>query len=198
MIATWLRSLVPVVVIWLVAGPASAAVTSTFSAGVLMAASDAADAIAIGCTAPGGNVTVDGANPGTGAVACAVVTRIVVNGGPGANTLSLEAVTVSAYPGLATTSITGGLGDDTLIGSAIMIRDIHDFAAIRIRNPGHPRFFGRVLWLSRSAPCSYTGRTRLRPRRRPSRERFTGPSQPRPCRPFRRRQGRRCGLPRFS
>ena len=61
-------------------GIANAAVNSTVAAGALTVTSDAADPIAI--TSAGGNVKINGADPGTGAVASNTITSIAVTGGP--------------------------------------------------------------------------------------------------------------------
>ena len=53
-------------------GVASAAVNSSVAGGVLTVTSDAGDAITI--TSAGGNVKVNGADPGTGAVASNAIT----------------------------------------------------------------------------------------------------------------------------
>lgn len=116
MIPSRLRPLLLATSAALFAAPVAATVTSSFGAGVLTASSDAADAIAITCN--GGNASVNGLDPGTGAVTCASVTRITVNGGPGANDLSLQAVNSGSYPALTAVNLNGGAGNDILRGSA--------------------------------------------------------------------------------
>ena len=95
---------------------ALATVTSSFANGTLNAASDGADAIAIACS--GGNVQVNGTNPGTGPASCGNVDSIFVDGGPGANTIDLSAVDEAHFTGFPYVVITGGAGADTITGSA--------------------------------------------------------------------------------
>ncbi len=95
---------------------ARAAVTSSVSAGTLIAQSDAGDAITIACSA--GNVQVNGANPSTGPALCNTITAIVVQGGPGANVLSLVGVNAGDFTMIPAVTITGGAGNDTISGSA--------------------------------------------------------------------------------
>ena len=54
---------------------AHAAVASDVVAGVLTAASDAADSVAVTCV--GGHALVNGADPGTGAALCSSMTQII-------------------------------------------------------------------------------------------------------------------------
>ena len=102
-------------------GLASAAVTSAVNGGALSASSDAADPIAITCV--GGNVKVNGGNPGGGAdVACNTITSITVTGGPGANLLDLSGVTDQTFPAVAAVTVSGGEGDDTILGTGFADR----------------------------------------------------------------------------
>jgi Ca2+-binding RTX toxin-like protein len=102
-------------------GLASAAVTSAVNGGALTASSDAADPIAITCV--GGNVKVNGGNPGGGAdVACNTITSITVTGGPGANLLDLSGVTDQTFPAVAAVTVSGGEGDDTILGTGFADR----------------------------------------------------------------------------
>jgi Ca2+-binding RTX toxin-like protein len=94
---------------------ASAAVTSSVTAGVLSVSSDADDAIAI--TSAGGNVKINGADPGSGAVAAGAITRIEVDGGPGGNAIDLTGVTKAAFPAVASVLADGNGGVDTILGS---------------------------------------------------------------------------------
>ena len=105
-----------VVALLLGAMPAAATVTSSVTGTTLAATSDGADAIAIACV--GGNVQVNGANPGTGVAPCASITQVNVVGGPGANDLSLTGVNVGVFPAVTGVSVNGAGGDDTLRGSA--------------------------------------------------------------------------------
>jgi Ca2+-binding RTX toxin-like protein len=96
-------------------GIASAAVTSSVSNGVLTVSSDADDAIAITCA--GGNVQINGANPGSGQALCTAITRIEVDGGPGGNAIDLTGVTTAAFPNVASVLADGNAGNDTILGS---------------------------------------------------------------------------------
>jgi Ca2+-binding RTX toxin-like protein len=95
-------------------------VTTAFNAGtgVLTVSSDAADVIAISANGSG-EVEVNGDNDptGLGAIAAADVTAIEVTGGDGNNVIDLSAVQASDYTGLASVSIDGGAGGDTITGS---------------------------------------------------------------------------------
>jgi Ca2+-binding RTX toxin-like protein len=99
------------------ATPALATVTSSFSAGTLTVASDGADGIAVTCSGVGGNVLVNGANPGTGAVACAALTGLIVNGGPGANVIDITTMSASNFAALTSRTVDGAGGADTILGS---------------------------------------------------------------------------------
>jgi Ca2+-binding RTX toxin-like protein len=101
-------------------GIASAAVNSSVAGGVLTVTSDAADAITITCASP--NVQVNGGNPGTGAALCADITSIVVTGGPGANTIDLAGVNGTDFSKLASVTLNGGAGTDTIHGSQVSDR----------------------------------------------------------------------------
>jgi Ca2+-binding RTX toxin-like protein len=95
-------------------GIANAAVTSAVTNGALTVSSDAGDAIAI--TSVGGQVRVNGADPGTGAANAADITSITVTGGPAANAIDLSGVTAAAFPAAAAITVTGGAGNDTITG----------------------------------------------------------------------------------
>jgi Ca2+-binding RTX toxin-like protein len=78
--------------------------------------SDAGDAIAVTCV--GGNVKVNGTDPGSGAAACALIQGIFVRGGPGANTIDLSGVTQAAFPNIRPwVGIFGNAGVDNITGS---------------------------------------------------------------------------------
>jgi Ca2+-binding RTX toxin-like protein len=98
-------------------GAASANVTSSVTNGDLVVTSDAADPIEI--TDVGGNVKVNGADPGNGAAASATIDSIVVTGGPGANNIDLKGVNQTAFPALQTVTVDGGAGNDTINGSQL-------------------------------------------------------------------------------
>jgi Ca2+-binding RTX toxin-like protein len=96
-------------------GVASAAVTSSVTGGTLNVASNAGDPISIACA--GGNVQVNGGNPGTGAALCNTITTINVVGGPGDNLISLAGVVAADYPNVTAVTIEGAGGNDTITGS---------------------------------------------------------------------------------
>jgi Ca2+-binding RTX toxin-like protein len=97
--------------------PALATVNSTFSAGTLTIGSDGADGIAVTCSGVGGNVLVNGANPGTGAVACSALTGLIINGGPGANLIDITTMSASNFAALTSRTVDGAAGMDTILGS---------------------------------------------------------------------------------
>lgn len=111
-----LFTLVALGLVW--PGSGTAAVTSSFNAGVLGVASDASDAIVIACTSVGGTVQINGADPATGAVSCSLVTQLSVSGGPGANLIDLSALNSGNFPALTTRNVDAGAGADTVRGSA--------------------------------------------------------------------------------
>ena len=111
------RSMVFLSLALLVPGTGFATVTSSFNAGTLSVASDGADSITVSCTGAGGNVVVNSGNPGTGPVACSVVTQLTVTGGPGANTIDVTGASTSLYPALTSRTINSGAGADIIIGS---------------------------------------------------------------------------------
>jgi Ca2+-binding RTX toxin-like protein len=98
-------------------GAASAAVTSTVTNGDLVVTSDAGDAIAI--TSVGGQVKVNGANPGNGPAASATIDSIVVTGDSGANNIDLSGVNGTDFTTLASVTVDGAGGNDTINGSQL-------------------------------------------------------------------------------
>jgi Ca2+-binding RTX toxin-like protein len=112
-----------------VPGSASAQVNSAVNgAGVLTVNSDAADAITITSTGGvGGDVKVNGGNPGGGNVTVdsADITAIDVSGGPGANDIDLRGVNATDFPQLADgtdVTVDGGEGNDEIDGSLLADR----------------------------------------------------------------------------
>jgi Ca2+-binding RTX toxin-like protein len=101
------------------------------AAGKLTVTSDAADPIAITCATP--NVKINGNDPASGVKACAAITSIVVNGGPGNNAIDLETVTANDFPALASVLVNGNGGSDAIDGSQLADRlvggDIDDTVA---------------------------------------------------------------------
>src|SRR5919108_400776 len=98
-------------------GAASAAVTSTVTNGDLVVTSDAGDAIAI--TSVGGHVKVNGADPGNGPAASATIDSIVVTGDSGANNIDLSGVNATDFTTLASVTVDGAGGNDTINGSQL-------------------------------------------------------------------------------
>src|SRR5829696_753469 len=97
-------------------GIANAAVSSTVDgAGALTVISSAGDAIAITCAS--GDVKINGADPGSGAAACADITSITVTGDDAANVINLAAVTSAELTDVTAVTINGGGGNDTITGS---------------------------------------------------------------------------------
>jgi Ca2+-binding RTX toxin-like protein len=93
---------------------ASANVTAEVNAGVLSVEAEAADAVTIICDA--NQIKVNGLDP-AGNGACDVLTAIEVAGGDGANAITLTGVTTAAFPLVATSTIDGAAGNDTILGS---------------------------------------------------------------------------------
>lgn len=92
-------------------------VATTFGAtvaGHLDVASDADDAIVISQSE--GTVTVNGTSTG---VAAADVLTLEVDGGAGGNLIDLRAVNGIDFPNLTAVEVDGGLGNDTIFGSAL-------------------------------------------------------------------------------
>jgi Ca2+-binding RTX toxin-like protein len=97
-------------------GIAQADVNSGFAGGDLTASSTNGDAIAITCD--GGNVKINGGNPGGGpAVLCTDVVNIEVNGDAAANEITLTGVTLALFENVETVFIDGDGGNDTIRGS---------------------------------------------------------------------------------
>ena len=141
---------------------ATATVTSSLSAGTLTVSSDAGDAIAVICS--GGNVLVNGVDPGSGAATCASVVQMVVNGDNLPNTIDLSAVNAVSFPQLTGSTINaqggndgitgsdfadqinGGLGDDNIVsgggndhvigGDGIEVAELGDGDDVFVWNPG--------------------------------------------------------------
>jgi Ca2+-binding RTX toxin-like protein len=98
-------------------GAANAAVNSQVTNGDLVVTSDAGDPIVI--TDVGGNVKVNGDNPGNGTFASSTIDSIVVTGGPDANTIDLSGVNNPPFTALASINVDGGGGNDTITGSKL-------------------------------------------------------------------------------
>src|SRR3954451_22928472 len=101
------------VLIWLLAAPAAdAEVISSVIGGLLSATGDNdPNSILIGCV--GGNIKVNGLDPGGGPAACSSITALTAAGGGGDDTISFS-TDESKLPALASVSFAGGPGRDAL------------------------------------------------------------------------------------
>ena len=94
------------------------AVVTTFEAGQLAVTADAADPIAIGVNGDGELLVNNDNDPtGTGPILAIDVASIDVQGGAGDNNIDLSAVTQSDFTALTGVTISGGTGQDNIIGS---------------------------------------------------------------------------------
>jgi Ca2+-binding RTX toxin-like protein len=102
-------------------GAASAAVNSSVTNGDLVVSSTAGDPIAITSVDVNGvqQVKVNGQDPGNGAAQSAAIDSIVVTGDAGANSIDLSGVDNPPFTTLASITVDGGGGDDTIIGSKL-------------------------------------------------------------------------------
>jgi Ca2+-binding RTX toxin-like protein len=98
-------------------GAASAAVSSQVASGDLVVTSTAGEQVVI--TDVGGQLKVNGDDPQSGPAASATIDSIAVTGGPDANSIDLKGVTGTAFPLLASVTVDGGDGDDTINGSQL-------------------------------------------------------------------------------
>jgi Ca2+-binding RTX toxin-like protein len=116
------------------AGSASANISSTFDAatGTLTVTSDAADGIAITCV--GSQVKVNGSDPLASPLSCSAVVKLVVNGGPGDNTINLSGVTATDFTALTSSEAHGNGGNDAITGT--------DRADTLTGDAGHDRLVG--------------------------------------------------------
>ena len=85
-------------------GIANAAVTAAVNGGVLTVNGTGSDAITISCDGSG-NVAVADATVAPAPTACTAITSIIVNGGDGANVITLTGVTDAAYSALTKTCL---------------------------------------------------------------------------------------------
>jgi len=107
----------------LVAGSADAALTTTFSNGVLTVTSDDDDTINIECglpipRAPTDNILINGILL-PGAQLCNQLTGLVINGGPGNNIVRLQNMAASDFVALTSVTVNGAGGNDTINGSFV-------------------------------------------------------------------------------
>jgi len=99
-------------------GRVTPTLTSFVANGALDVISSFNDPIVI--SPSGGNVLVDGANPGTGAAAASSITQIMIQGGPGGNTIDVRAVTPTDFTALTNISVTSGGGTDTIKANTLI------------------------------------------------------------------------------
>ena len=107
-------------VVWVVAVPPSWAgsIVANVADGILTVnGTTEGDDVTVRCES--GRVTVNHDHPSGGPTACADLRRILVFAGEGPDRVSLDDVTPTAFDRLGATSVSGQLGDDTLIGSEI-------------------------------------------------------------------------------
>lgn len=98
---------------------AGAVVTSSFGNGVLtVLGDDDPDQIVVGCSA-GAEVRVNGARPDSGAVACASVISIAVNGGGGDDEIRLQKLGPLEFTALTLVSIDAMDGNDVIFASQV-------------------------------------------------------------------------------
>jgi Ca2+-binding RTX toxin-like protein len=91
---------------------AAAITTSVDAAGVLTISGDAAnDRVVVRCS-DAGNVLINGADPGTGAVACTDITTITVSLADGSDFANIRYVTADVFTSLTSVSLALGPGDD--------------------------------------------------------------------------------------
>jgi Ca2+-binding RTX toxin-like protein len=95
---------------------AHAAVTSEVVDAVLEVAGDDSDG-SIEVTCVGGDVKVNGADPDSGAYACAGIVFIIISAAGGVDHVTLADVDEASFPTLQFCRVDGGAGDDVLIGS---------------------------------------------------------------------------------
>lgn len=111
-----LVGLLCLVATWVWSAPAHAGVDAEVVDGVLSVAGGSGnDVIRIACS--GGDVVVNGANPGTGRAACSSIVRIVVRGSDGSDVVDLREVLPEDFTSLTRTRVAGGPGYETLYGS---------------------------------------------------------------------------------
>lgn len=106
--------------VWVVAVPSSWAdtIVANVADGILTVnGTTEGDVVIVRCES--GEVTVNHHHPWGGPTACADLRRILVFTGEGPDRVSLVDVTPTGFDRLTATSVSGQLGDDTLIGSEI-------------------------------------------------------------------------------
>jgi Ca2+-binding RTX toxin-like protein len=112
-----LLALAPITIITNIA---SAAVTSSFAAGVLVVTGDDSDdAIDVRCS-DDGRVRVDRRAPETGRVECVDVIEIAISGGGGRDVIDVTRIDVSTFTGLMDVTLDGGGGNDRLEGTSLV------------------------------------------------------------------------------
>jgi Ca2+-binding RTX toxin-like protein len=100
------------------AGGAGGTIGSSFSGGQLTVTMDG-DSVALNCS--GVNVKVNGLDPPGGAVLCSAVTRLIVHGDNGNDTIDLSGLAPAAFPNLPDHNVTvnAGGGNDVVTGSPL-------------------------------------------------------------------------------
>jgi Ca2+-binding RTX toxin-like protein len=105
--------------LWLwAAPPAVAAITVTVTSGGLVVTGDGEnDTIGIRCQ--GGDVSVSGMEPSTGAAPCSSIVSIQVTAGGGADRVDLSRVTAEEFTTLTSIAVSAGGGDDRVDGGPL-------------------------------------------------------------------------------
>lgn len=85
--------------------------TSSVTAGVLTVTSTFDDPITISASS-GGNVLINGADPGSGQAPASSITQVQIQGGPGANAIDVTAIAPSVFTALTGIAVNGGGGED--------------------------------------------------------------------------------------
>jgi Ca2+-binding RTX toxin-like protein len=121
---------VGVLVVSMLAPAARAEVTVTVVDGVLTIASDdAGDDVRVRCQ--GGDVTVNEAEPASGAASCASIVAIDFSGGAGDDAIDLSRLSAESFTALTSTTLNAGAGNDRITGSV--------FADAIAAGPGNDR-----------------------------------------------------------
>lgn len=112
-----LAAAVAVSIVWIPASRAGTIVANVADGILSVNGTTDGDDVAIRCES--GRVTVNHHHPSGGPSECADLRRVLVFAGEGRDRVSLADVTATAFDRLTSTSVSGQLGDDELIGSEI-------------------------------------------------------------------------------
>jgi Ca2+-binding RTX toxin-like protein len=112
-----LAAAISVSIVWIPSSRAGTIVANVADGILTVSGTTEEDDVTVRCES--GRVTVNHHHPSGGTTACADLRRILVFTGDGSDRVSLVDVTPTAFDRLRATSVSGQLGDDTLIGSEI-------------------------------------------------------------------------------